>query len=85
MKLRLHHALERVERAKQTIEDKRASSLKAIQQLEKDYIVMGKERSEADKRTAERRAQAEDLQRQVSSFPAIMLPPLSSIIIPNVT
>ncbi|KAF8266011.1 Nuf2 family-domain-containing protein [Lactarius quietus] len=59
VKLRLHHALERVERAKQTIEDRRASSLKAIQQLEKDYIVMGKERSEADKRIAERRAQAE--------------------------
>ena len=71
MKLRLHHALERVERAKQTIEDKRASSLKAIQQLEKDYIVMGKERSEADKRIAERRAQAEELQRQVSPFPDI--------------
>ena len=46
---------------------------------------MGKERSEADKRTAERRAQAEDLQRQVSPFPDIMLPPLSSTTIPNVT
>jgi 3'-phosphoadenosine 5'-phosphosulfate sulfotransferase (PAPS reductase)/FAD synthetase len=76
VKLRLHHALERVERAKQTIEDKRASSLKAIQQLEKDYIVMGKERSEADKRIAERRAQAEDLQRQVSPLPDITDCPL---------
>ena len=66
VKLRLQHAYERVERARQTIEDKRASSLKAIQQLEKDYIVMGKERSEADKRNAERRAQAEEMQRKVS-------------------
>ncbi|KAH8988370.1 Nuf2 family-domain-containing protein [Lactarius akahatsu] len=65
VKLRLHHAHERVERAKQTIEDKRASSLKAIQQLEKDYIVMGKERSEADKRTAELRAQADEVQRKM--------------------
>ncbi|KAI9450939.1 Nuf2 family-domain-containing protein [Lactarius psammicola] len=63
VKLRLQHARERVERARQTIEDKRASSLKAIQQLEKDYIVMGKERAEADKRTAELRAQAEEVQR----------------------
>ena len=30
---------------------------------------MGKERSEADKRIAERRAQAEELQRLVSSLP----------------
>ena len=69
MKLRLQHARERVERARQTIEDKRASSLKAIQQLEKDYIVMGKERAEADKRTAELRAQAEEVQRGVSPSP----------------
>jgi hypothetical protein len=66
VKLRLQHAYERAERARQTIEDKRASSLKAIQQLEKDYIVMGKERSEGDKRNAERRALAEEMQRKVS-------------------
>ncbi len=65
MRLRLQHAHERVERAKFTIEEKRVANLKAIQQLEKDYIVMGKERSEADKRNAELRAQLEDLQRRV--------------------
>ena len=32
---------------------------------------MGKERSEADKRITERRAQAEELQRQVSPSPDI--------------
>ena len=43
----------------------------ASKQLEKDYIVMNKERSEADKRTAEHRAQADEVQRKVS-------PPLPS-------
>ena len=39
---------------------------------------MGKERSEADKRIAERRAQAEELQRLVSPIPAS----LPSLVVP---
>src|SRR6266702_6606295 len=50
----------------------RTSGSRASKQLEKDYIVMGKERSEADKRTAEHRAQADEVQRKVS-------PPLRAV------
>ncbi len=72
----------------------RTSGSRASKQLEKDYIVMGKERSEADKRTAEHRAQADEVQRKVSP-PLRAVPfcsgshfervPPSSIIIHNMT
>ena len=63
---------ERVEHTKQTIEDKHSSSLKALWKLEKDYIVIGKERSDVDKHIVKCCAQAVELQCQVSHSPDII-------------